>query len=56
MPNNSILRLLELIKIYNDQGVLDDEFNHFAAQEEENIETIDELVYVMEEEISYWDE
>ena len=51
-----ILRLLELIEIYSKAGVLKDEFEAFAADKDNPIETIDDLIESMESEMSYWDE
>jgi hypothetical protein len=34
--NEDVLRLLEIIKIFNTQGVLEDEFNAFAEELEGN--------------------
>ncbi|KJR47367.1 hypothetical protein UF75_2211 [Desulfosporosinus sp. I2] len=55
--NSSLLRLLELIKIFNGGEVavsLVSEFKAFAEYEEK-IETIDELIEAMEVEMSYWE-
>lgn len=55
--NQSLLRLLELIKIFNGGEVdanLVSEFEAFAEYED-RIETIDELIEAMEEEMSYWE-
>lgn len=55
--NQSVLRLLELIKIFNGGEVdanLESEFKAFAEYEEK-IETIDELIEAMEEEMIYWE-
>lgn len=57
--NEKLLRLLELIKIYNGgelQGVLEEEFKVFADAKEYNIENIEDLVEAMETEMSYWEQ
>lgn len=55
MANRDLLRLLELIKIYDEKGVLEDEFKYFATDEESPLETVDDLIEAMESEMSYWD-
>ncbi|HHV74297.1 MAG TPA: hypothetical protein GXX41_06585 [Thermoanaerobacterium sp.] len=49
---NSIRRLYEIIDIFYLNDCLEDEFT--AAEEQENIQTIDDLVSYFEEELSYW--
>lgn len=55
--NKELLRLLEIIKIFNQQDVLEDEFNSFADEfkEDEHV-TVKELIEMAETEISYWGE
>lgn len=54
--NEKLLRLLELIEIYVEAGVLREEFKAFAEYDgDEKIETIEDLVDAMEVEMSYWD-
>lgn len=54
--NEDVLRLLEIIKIFNTQEVLEDEFNAFAEELEgnENV-TLKELINLAECEMSYWE-
>lgn len=54
--NKELMRLLELIKIFVKQEVLDEEFNSFVEdlKENENV-TVKELIEMMETEISYWE-
>ena len=52
--NQKLLRLLELIKIYNEADALHAEFEAFAGYDEP-IETIEELIEAMEVEMSYWE-
>ncbi|MDC4242582.1 hypothetical protein NE398_20885 [Clostridium tertium] len=54
--NEDVLRLLEIIKIFNMQEVLEDEFNAFAEELEgnENV-TLKELLDLAECEMSYWE-
>ena len=55
--NPGILKLLELIKVFNGgevDGNLENEFKAFAEYEDK-IETIDELIEAMEEEMRYWE-
>lgn len=53
--NEKLLRLLELIEIYSKEpGVLRAEFEAFADDKDDTIETIDDLVEAMESEMSYW--
>ncbi|MCO1599841.1 hypothetical protein [Desulfosporosinus nitroreducens] len=53
--NSRLLRLLELINIYSQaEGVLKSEFEAFAEYEEP-IETVEDLISAMEEEMSYWE-
>ena len=52
--NEKLIKLLELIKIYNEAGVLQAEFEAFTGYEEP-IETIDELISAMEDEMGYWE-
>jgi len=57
--NEKILKLLELIKIYNGGSVnivLETEMQAFADTSDYQIETIDDLVEAMENEKSYWEE
>ena len=57
--NEKLLRLLELIKIYNGGEVsvlLEDEFKAFSYLGDYQIETINNLIEAMEVEMSYWDE
>lgn len=54
MIQNKLLRLLELLEILNNNNALRPEFEVFAKSEEP-IETIDELINVIEDEISYWE-
>lgn len=54
--NKEILKLLEIIKIYNHQGILEDEFNAFASEFEEDKEvTIKEIIELAEVDMSYWE-
>ncbi|HUS88758.1 MAG TPA: hypothetical protein VMW91_05210 [Desulfosporosinus sp.] len=53
MPEK-LIRLLELIKIYTNAGALQAEFEAFTGYEEP-IETIDELISAMEDEMSCWE-
>lgn len=56
--NEKLLKLLELIKIYNGGEVsplLEEELKAFSGYDEP-IETIDGLIEVMEVEASYWEE
>ena len=52
--NEKLMRLLELIKIYNEADALEEEFKAFTGYEEP-IETIEELIEQMEIEMSYWE-
>lgn len=54
--NKEILELLEFIKIFNHQGVLEDEFKALAEtlKDEKDI-TLTELLRLMNDEISYWE-
>ena len=53
--SKNILRLLELINIFNQcDGCLEENFKVFAS-EDEPIETIEELIEAMESEMSYWE-
>lgn len=54
--NKEIKRLLEIIKIFNTQGVLEDEFNAFAEKfkENENV-SLEQLINLAEDEMSYWE-
>ena len=52
--NAKLMGLLRLIKIYNEVGCLEEEFKAFAGYDEP-IKTIDELIEVMEDEMSYWE-
>ncbi|WP_180270977.1 hypothetical protein [Clostridium tertium] len=54
--NEDVLKLLEIIKIFNMQEVLEDEFNAFAEELEgnENV-TLKELIDLAECEMSYWE-
>ena len=52
--NEKLIKLLELIKIYNEAGALQAEFEAFTGYEEP-IETIDELISAMEDEMGYWE-
>lgn len=54
--NKEILELLEFIKIFNHQGVLEDEFKAFAEKfsEDEKI-TLEQLIELAEDEMSYWE-
>lgn len=57
--NEKLLRLLELLKIYNGGEVstlLEDEFEAFSYINNFKIETIADLVECMEIEMSYWEE
>ena len=54
--NQSLIRLLELIEIYNGQGVLRSEFEAFAGDTDNPVHTIDDLIDTMESEMSYWEE
>ncbi|EHQ88435.1 hypothetical protein [Desulfosporosinus youngiae] len=53
--NSRLVRLLELIEIYNVAGVLKEEFEAFAGCCEEPIDTVEGLITAMEEEMSCWD-
>lgn len=58
LTNESLLKLLELIKIYNG-GIspwLEDTFEAFSYLGDYQIETIDDLIEAMEIELSYCDE
>jgi len=53
--NEKLLRLLELIEIYNQApGILRAEFEAFTNDHDEPIVTIDDLIKTMETEMSYW--
>lgn len=52
---NQIERIYRNIRIYIDQGALDDEFEIFAA-ENPDCDSISELNEIMESEMSYWAE
>jgi len=52
--NEKLKRLLELIKLFNSAGALEAEFEAFIGYEDP-IETVDELIEAMEDEISYWE-
>jgi len=52
--SNLLMRLLGLINIYVDAGVLKEEFEAFTGYEEP-ITTIEELIEQMEIEMSYWE-
>jgi hypothetical protein len=57
--NKDLLRLLELLKIYNGgkvSALLEDEFKAFSYTGDFQIETIADLVESMEIEMSYWEE
>jgi hypothetical protein len=55
--NERLLRLLELIEIYNNSaGILRAEFEAFAGDEDNPVETIEDLIETMEVEMSYWEE
>lgn len=57
--NEKLLRLLELIKIFNGGEVspmLEEEFEAFSYLGDYQIETIDDLIEAMEIELSYCDE
>ena len=54
--NEEILKLLEIIKIFNFHGVLEDEFNVFAEEfKDREVVTIKELIETCETEMSYWE-
>lgn len=53
--NEKLLRLLELLEIYIDTGVLKAEFEVFASDDDNIVNTIDDLIKTMETEMSYWD-
>jgi len=53
MSNNYLLKLLELIEKYNEGGVLKEEFEAFTCYDEP-IVTIEDLIEVMEDEMSCW--
>jgi len=54
--NKEILELLEFIKIFNHQGVLEDEFKALAETlKDEKDVTLTELLRLMNDEISYWE-
>ncbi|WP_168198305.1 hypothetical protein [Crassaminicella thermophila] len=52
---NNIERLYKNIKILVDTNMLEEEFKVFA-EENSDVETIEELNNVIETEISYWEE
>ena len=53
--SKNLMRLLELINIFNQcDGCLKANFEVFAS-EEEPIETIEDLIEAMESEMSYWE-
>ena len=55
--NKELLRLLELIKIFNDNGNIEEELRSFADNfKEEETMSVKELIEIMETEISYWGE
>lgn len=54
--NEEILKLLEIIKIFNLRGVLEDEFDAFAEEfKDKEVVTIKELIDACETEMSYWE-
>lgn len=53
--NEKLMRLFQLIEIYSKQGVLKAEFEVFASDELQPVETIEDLIEVMESEMSYWE-
>lgn len=54
--NEEISKLLEIIKIFNFHGVLEDEFNAFAEEfKDKEVVTIKELIETCETEMSYWE-
>lgn len=54
--NEEILKLLEIIKIFNFHEVLEDEFNAFAEEfKDKEVVTIKELIETCETEMSYWE-
>lgn len=54
--NKEILKLLEIIKLFNLHGVLEDEFNAFAEEfKDKKVVTIKELIESCETEMSYWE-
>lgn len=57
--NKRLLRLLVLLKTYNGGEVstlMEDEFKAFADMSSYQIETIDDLIEAMEDEMGYWEE
>jgi len=55
--NKELLRLLELIKRYNENGAIEEEFKSFADNfKEDETMTVKELIEIMETEMSYWGE
>jgi len=53
--NERLMRLFELIEIYNKaNGILKAEFEAFSGQDEP-IVTIDDLIEEMESEMCYWE-
>jgi len=52
--NDNLMRLFGLIEIYNQAGMLREEFEAFTGYDEP-IETIEELIEAMEEEMSCWE-
>lgn len=54
--NKEIKRLLEILKIFDTQGVLEDEFNAFAENFKENEKvSLEQLINLAEDEMSYWE-
>jgi len=54
VDNTKLMRLLDLLEMYNQVGVLRQEFEAFTGNDEP-IETIDDLISTMEEEMSCWE-
>lgn len=52
--NEKLLELLRYIKLFNEAGVLEIEFEAFSQYDEE-IKTIDDLIEACETEVSYWE-
>lgn len=53
--NEKLLRLLELIQIFNQTGTLEDSFKAFSYNGDYQIEVIYDLIEAMETEMSYWE-
>jgi len=53
--NQKLLKLLELLEIYQSTGALREEFEALANYDTK-IKTIDDLIEAMGDEMSYWDD